>query len=141
MSQGETQYSSVADYVREVYSHDGLEVESTGDDRIRVRMPPTFHNVTEFCRRLHVEFDGACVDLVVDDNNTSIVFEVYAPRTGGGRSDDSGGIVTEKSFLPSFIQYASPVGVAMLAITLYPHIHSAVLRVLAGNVSSSSNPP
>lgn len=116
----------VAAYVREVYSHDGAEVESIGDDRIRVRMPPCFHNVTEFCQRLFVEFNGACVDLVVDDNNTAVIFEVFAAPRAFLRDDSGGGGVapvrapSATPFWPGVAQGLVTAGIALGAAAAWP---------------------
>jgi len=70
----------IADFIREHYSAAGTEVEGVGRRRVRVRMPPEFQDVTDFCGLLQETF-GAHVDLVVDDNpNKCVVFEVYAPH-------------------------------------------------------------
>ena len=76
----------IADFIRENYSTPlggvaargtGLEVMCTGAGRIRVRMPPNFEDVSEFCRNIW-EYFQAKVDLVIDDNSRScVVFEVY----------------------------------------------------------------
>ena len=76
----------IADFIRDNYSTPiggvaergtGLEVMCTGAGRLRVRMPPNFEDVSEFCRNLW-EYFQAKVDLVIDDNSRScVVFEVY----------------------------------------------------------------
>ena len=72
---------SIADYVREHYTDQGVEVEGTGSGRMRLRMPPEFHNVTEMSRDLIFNFD-AVIDLVIDQQGSQnqkscVVFEVY----------------------------------------------------------------
>jgi hypothetical protein len=68
----------IAAFVRDEYTPDGVEVEGEGANRMRLRMPPTFHNVTDLCREL-VECFGAHIDLVIDHNDSTkcVVFEVY----------------------------------------------------------------
>ncbi len=76
-----TMNASIAAFVRDEYTPDGVEVEGEGANRVRLRMPPSFHNVTRLCRDL-VELFGANVDLVIDQNDAArcVVFEVF---TGG----------------------------------------------------------
>jgi hypothetical protein len=57
----------IAEYVRTYYTDQGVEVEGTGSGRMRLRMPPEFHNVTEMCRDLVQNYD-AVVDLVIDQH-------------------------------------------------------------------------
>lgn len=67
----------LAEFIRTNYSQDGIEVEGEGAGRIRVRMPPEFHDVTSFCGDLQHNFD-AHIDLCIDDNaNSCVVFDVY----------------------------------------------------------------
>jgi len=71
--------SELAQFVRETYSRDGVEVEGIGANRTRLRMPPDFHDVTGLCRELLTVF-GACVDLSIDDSEGKcVVFEVFQP--------------------------------------------------------------
>jgi hypothetical protein len=70
----------IAQFVRDHYSAAGVEVEGVGQRRVRIRMPPEFEDVTDFCGLLQETY-GAHVDLVVDDHDKKcVVFEVYAPR-------------------------------------------------------------
>jgi len=88
----------IAAFVRNEYTPDGVEVEGEGANRIRLRMPPTFHNVTDLCREL-VECFGAHIDLVIDHNDSTkcVVFEVYASpsSTPPGVTDTTDGCDTE----------------------------------------------
>jgi len=70
----------IASTIRDHYSAAGVEVEGLGDRRVRVRMPPEFADVTNFCGHMQEEY-GAHVDLVVDDNDQKcVVFEVCVPK-------------------------------------------------------------
>jgi len=77
---------NIAAFVRDEYTPDGVEVEGEGANRIRLRMPPTFHNVTDLCREL-VECFGAHIDLVIDHNDSTkcVVFEVYSSPSSGSQ--------------------------------------------------------
>ena len=68
----------VAQFIRDHFSRDGLEIDGVGEDSVRVRMPPNFTNMTDFCARL-LEEHGAFVDYCIEENaaNTSVILEVY----------------------------------------------------------------
>jgi hypothetical protein len=89
----------IAEYVRTYYTDQGVEVEGTGSGRMRLRMPPEFHNVTEMCRDLVQNYD-AVVDLVIDEQGgqkSCVIFEVYCEhrqirqlrRLGDSEADDT----------------------------------------------------
>ena len=64
-------------------------MEGIGDNRVRLRMPPDFMNVTALCRDLYEVF-GAHVDLVIDDNaNSCVVFEAILPRSRAEITQDN----------------------------------------------------
>ena len=73
-----TQEPPVAQFIRNHFSRDGLEIDGVGEDSVRVRMPPNFTNLTDFCARLQEEH-GAFVDYCVEENTsvTSVILEVY----------------------------------------------------------------
>ena len=73
--------TTIADFVRENYTGQGIEVEGEGAGRVLLRMPPVVQNVTLLCQDL-MEIFGASCDLVIDGNETTrcVVLEVYSPR-------------------------------------------------------------
>ncbi len=83
--------SEMAAYVRDAYSDAGVEIEGTGAGRIRLRMPPEFHDITRLAQELCVRFGGR-MDLVIDDAASKcVILEVYETQTEGDRGDEGGG--------------------------------------------------
>ena len=97
----------IAAFVRNEYTSDGVEVEGEGANRIRLRMPPTFHNVTGLCRDL-VEYFGAHIDLVIDHNDSTkcVVFEVYASSGVQSGADAPASVELETDDVPCGVRPA-----------------------------------
>jgi len=72
----------VAQYIRDHFSQDGLEVDGVGEDTVRVRMPPNFHNLTDLCAQL-LDEHNAFVDFSIEESAgvTSVILEVYSDTT------------------------------------------------------------
>ena len=73
--------NAVVEDVRAMWSHAGVEIESSSGNKIRCRMPPYFQGVQEFTQSL--EHHDVVVDLETSQSNgtASVVFLVYGADT------------------------------------------------------------
>jgi len=67
--------NDVAEYIIEVYTKYGVEIQSIGDDAIIINLPATFSDMTEFCTALYEEF-GSIVDIEYDNSSMKAVVSV-----------------------------------------------------------------
>ena len=104
----------MAAYVRDTYSDEGVEIEGTGAGRIRLRMPPEFHDVTRLAQELCVRFGGR-MDLVIDDAASNcVILEVYESQADGQQATEAG-----ESFCSRAVFASAPVVVAALGWFAY----------------------
>jgi hypothetical protein len=67
--------NDVAEYIIEVYTKYGVEIQSIGDDSIIINLPAAFSDMTEFCTALYEEF-GSIVDIEYDNSSMKAVVSV-----------------------------------------------------------------
>lgn len=144
--------SELAQFVRDTYSRDGVEVEGIGANRTRLRMPPDFHDVTGLCRELLTVF-GACVDLSIDDSEGKcVVFEVFQPIDSTNSRDfhtptPSPDPLTEEAaprpptqapkpegyFMALFYRFLLPIFVAIVAYLILPKVTAFIVTKVMQN--------
>lgn len=90
----------IAEYVIDVYTNRGVEINSIGDTSIVVNLPPAFTDLTEFCLALYEEF-GSIVDISYD--NLSLQAKIWTTSSNKTiESSNSNGTTqqTEQSLWP-----------------------------------------
>jgi len=128
--------TALSEYVAQHFRLDMLEVESVGNKKLRVRLPPEFHGLTEFCKALHVEF-GANVDVVVENDGSgasSAVLEIHEPsisveddRTENDRVEKQSPAASFKDGM--FVQVVASILIAWFVVMLSPVVTYAVKNV------------
>ena len=108
--------SALVQDIRDTWSASGVEVESTAGNKVRLRMPPYFQGVQEFCESLQPY--QVAIDLETSTNGGAIstIFTVYA---GADEAYDETPRQTN-SFVTSdpFVRFVLVVGVLLQVLSM-----------------------
>jgi len=84
----------IAEYIIDVYTNRGVEINSIGDTSIVVNLPPSFTDLTEFCLALYEEFESV-VDISYD--NLSLQAKIWTANSNKtSETSNSNGNIRQK---------------------------------------------